>query len=232
MVNKYKLTKIIEGIAPPASAEPWDLSGWIIETSKKKVNKVLLCLTVTGDIVHQAQENNCEMIISHHPLFTVPLDFNRGIDIYCAHTNLDKSLCGTTEALITQLGLSVNSAIEHDFLRFCDFSMTLNELIEKLKKFSANIRYTNPNNVTELSRIAFCGGSGTEFWHDAQEAGAQVLVTGDLKFHTALDSKISIIDIGHFESEVLVLDEIQRLLSSEVEIKKAKENSPIKQINS
>lgn len=232
MVNKYKLTKIIEEIAPPNSAEGWDLSGWLVETPQQEVNKVMLCLTVTEEILQQAKEDECEMIISHHPLFTVPLDFNRGIDIYCAHTNLDKACCGTTESLVKHLGFTVNRKIEHDFLRFCDCSMTLDELLEKLKNISSNIRYTNPNNITKLSRIAFCGGSGTEFWHDAYDAGAQVLVTGDLKFHTAVDSKISIIDIGHFESEVLVLDEIQRLLASEVQIKKSKEKSPIKQINS
>lgn len=170
------------------------------------------------------------MIISHHPLFTVPLEFNRGIDIYCAHTNLDKAACGTTETLIKQLDFTVNRTIEHDFLHFCDLNMPFNELLERLKQVSKNIRFANiPDTV---GRVAFCGGSGADFWHDAQEGGADVLVTGDLKFHTALDSKISIIDIGHFESEISVLAELARLLGNKVEIITAKEKSPIIQINS
>lgn len=232
MVNKYELTEIIERIAPPENAELWDLSGWIIETGRKEATKVMLCLTVTEDIVRQAQESGCDMIISHHPLFEVPLDFNRGIDIYCAHTNLDKAACGTTETLIKVLGFENSKSYGHDFLRFCDFETSFEELLERLKRISKNIRYTCPKVLRTVSRIAFCGGSGTDFWHDAMELGAEVLVTGDLKFHTALDSKISIIDIGHFESEILVLDELAGLLADKVEILKAEESSPIIQIKS
>lgn len=231
MVNKYELTQIIENVAPSASAESWDLSGWLIETPHAKVEKVMLCLTVTEEILLQAQENNCDMIISHHPLFTIPIEFNRGIDIYCAHTNLDKAACGTTETLIKELGFNVNRKIEHDFLRFCELNMPFNELLERLKKVSTNIRYSGSSEKS-IRRAAFCGGSGADFWHDAYLNEADVLITGDLKFHTALDSKISIIDIGHFESEIGILNELARLLSPKVEIIKAKEKSPIKQINS
>ena len=80
MVNKYELTQIIEEIAPPETAESWDLSGWIVETPRTEVSKVMLCLTVTEDILRQAEANGCDMIISHHPLFFVPLDFNCGIE--------------------------------------------------------------------------------------------------------------------------------------------------------
>ena len=232
MVNKYELTKIIEKSAPPESAEPWDLSGWIIETPNQDVKKVMLCLTVTEDILNQAQAQSCDMIISHHPLFTVPINFHRGIDIYCAHTNLDKAPCGTTEALINQLGFPVKRGLEHEFLRFCDCPISFDKLLESLKTISKNIRYTNPKNLTNINRIAFCAGSGTDFRHDALEYGAEVLITGDLKFHTALDSEIAIIDIGHFESEIPVLDELARLLNEKVPVIKAQEKSPIIQINS
>ena len=232
MVNKYELTEKIENFAPLDSAEPWDNSGWLIETPKTEANKILLCLTVTDDIIKQAKENGCDMIISHHPLFCVPICYNCGVDIYCAHTNLDKAPIGTTETLIKELGLTTNKEIEHDFLRFCDVNTTFCEVLAGLKPLSNNIRYTNPQETTQVKRIAFCGGSGTEFWHDACEHGADILITGDLKFHTALDSKIAIIDIGHFESEIIVLEALRQILPSEIEIIKAKEKSPIKQINS
>lgn len=232
MVNKYELTRIIEEIAPAESAEAWDMSGWLIETKKKDVKKALLCLTVTKDIINQAINAGCDIIISHHPLFYIPLDFNQGIDIYCAHTNLDKAICGTTATLIKELGFKNAKSNGHDFLLFCDTNIKFSQLIEKLKPLSKNIRYTNPHNVEDINKIAFCAGSGSEFWHDAKEHGANILITGDLKFHTALDSEISIIDIGHFESEILVLEEMTRLLSKKIEIIKANENSPIKQINS
>jgi len=232
MVNKYEITKIIEEVAPLETAEPWDMSGWLIKTQKLDVKRIMLCLTVTADIIKQAQRENCDMIISHHPLFFVPLDFNVGIDIYCAHTNLDQARCGTTETLIKKLKFNVNRELAHPFLRFCDVNMRFNELIDKLKQISGNIRYCNLQKTEHLKCIAFCAGSGTEFGHDAYVMGAEVLVTGDLKFHRAVESEIAIIDIGHFESEMPVIEELARLLESSVEIKIALENSPIVQINS
>ena len=232
MANKYHLSKLIESIAPLESAESWDMSGWLIETTQTNVDKILLCLTITNEIMQQAKEHSCDMIISHHPLFYVPLYFNCGIDLYCAHTNLDKAFCGTTETLINTLKLPINRDIEHDFLRFCDVELTLNELLNMLKPISNNIRFSNPQNTQTIKRIAFCSGSGSEFWHDAEDQNADVLITGDLKFHTALDSKIPIIDIGHYESETLVLDVLQGILPKDITIIKAKEKSPITQINS
>lgn len=65
-----------------------------------------------------------------------------------------------------------------------------------------------------------------EFINDAKNLGADCLVTGDLKFHTALESPIVLYDVGHFESEVLVLPVFKRLIGSGVEIVKADEHSP------
>lgn len=228
---KSQIIKIIENFAPCAMAEKWDLSGSIIETRQTDINRVMLCLTVTKDVILQAKAKNCEMIISHHPLFLVPLEFNQGVDIYCAHTNLDKAKGGTTDTLIEDLGFILNDDFSHEYLRFSNFKGEINfaQLLEKLKKLSKNIRYTNPNHVDLLGKIAFCAGSGAEFWQDAFTLGAEVLVTGDLKFHTATDSKIAIIDIGHFESEIGVLRRFEELLSDKVETVRTQECSPITQ---
>ena len=50
-----------------------------------------------------------------------------------------------------------------------------------------------------IKSIGFCAGSGSEF---INEVDTDAFVTGDLKFHTALDSKQVVFDIGHFESEI------------------------------
>ena len=70
-------------------------------------------------------------------------------------------------------------------------------------------------------------GSGTEFIQEAFENGADALVTGDLKFHTALDSPIVVFDIGHFESEIMVLDVFEKLINNYVKVVRAKEHSPL-----
>lgn len=222
-MNKNEIIKIIEDFAPPELAEDWDCSGWAVETSKSEINKIMLCLTVTQNIIEQAKEQNCDMIISHHPLFSVPLNWNF-IDIYSAHTNLDRTFGGTTDTLIKNLGFSISETC--DFLRFVNTEISLSDFCTKLSKISPNFRYvTNGKEIQTLHRIAFCAGSGADFIQEAFEKGADALVTGDLKFHTALDSPITLFDIGHFESEILVLDVFEKLLNG-VKTVKASEKSP------
>lgn len=226
-MDKYSIVKKIEDFAPPELAESWDCSGWAVNVkSKDEVFKVMVCLTVTDDIVNQARTQNCDMIISHHPLFFVPLNW-RDINIYSAHTNLDKTGGGTTDTLISTLGLKITDA--SDFLRYSDTNISIEEFLKLLSKVSPNLRYVNNKNISYIKRIAFCAGSGSEFIQEAYENGAYALVTGDLKFHTALESPIAVFDIGHFESEILILDVIKNLLSC-VEIIFAKEKSPFIQI--
>lgn len=55
-------------------------------------------------------------------------------------------------------------------------------------------------------------------------------MTGDLKFHTALDSEIVVYDICHFESEIIALPVLKNLIGDEVEIIYADEKSPFAQI--
>lgn len=222
-MDKYEITGRIEKLAPLKTAEPWDCSGWIVETDKKDIHKIMLALTISDDVVLQAQKYHCDMIISHHPLFTVNTDY-REIDIYCAHTNLDLAKGGTTDTLIKNLSFKTNKI--SGFLRFVEVEISVTELVKKLKTLSPNLRYTNPNEIKTLKRIAFCAGSGSEFIKEAMEHGADALITGDLKFHTALESPIAVFDIGHFESEIGVLNIFENLIGNSAEVIYAKEKSP------
>lgn len=228
-MKKREIVRKIEQFAPLETQEKWDCSGWLVETENQDIEKIMLCLTVTDDIVRQAREQNCDMIISHHPLFTVPLLY-KNIDIYCAHTNLDRAQGGTTDTLIKTLSLDqfivANSG--EGFTRYIDFETSLQDFVERLKTISPHLRYVNNKGVTELKRIAFCAGSGTEFIQEAFENGADALVSGDLKFHTALDSPIVVFDIGHFESEILVLPVFEQIIGNSVKFVYAKETSPFK----
>lgn len=186
----------------------------------------MLALTVTEDIIKQAREKKCDMIISHHPLFFVPLSWC-DIDIYSAHTNMDRTEGGTTDKLINSLGLEKAANIG-DFVRLVslDSEINIQDFIRILKGISPNLRYVNNFNKKTLQKIAFCAGSGSEFIPEAVEYGADGFVTGDLKFHTALESPIIVFDIGHFESEIMILDVFQNILSDGIEVIKAVERSP------
>jgi dinuclear metal center YbgI/SA1388 family protein len=227
-MDKYEIVKRIETLAPLDSAEKWDCSGWLVETNIKNVNKILLALTVTDDIYNQAIENHCDMIVSHHPLFKVPLKY-KDIDIYCAHTNLDLADGGTTDTLIErfrQFGLPVKNLIrDGGFVRYVETDITKDKLCKIIAKISPNFRFTNKG-VSVFKKLGFCAGSGTEFIEEAKDNGADGFVTGDLKFHTALDSSITVFDIGHFESEIQVLEVFKTLIANDVAVVFAKEKSP------
>ena len=231
-MNKHKLTEIIENMAPPDTQEAWDCSGWIVDAENIiEVNKVMLALTITDDVVAQARKKNCDMIISHHPLFYVPLEY-RDIQMYCAHTNLDKAKGGTTDTLIDELRLDVKFFETEEFVRYLELKkeITLDNLLKHVKRLSKNVRYVNNNKKTYIKNVAVCSGSGSEFIKDAEEKGFDAFITGDLKYHTAVDSNIIVIDMGHFESERPVLKTLKNKLQENVEIIYAKEKSPFNNI--
>lgn len=228
-MDKNEITKIIENFAPPEFAEDWDCSGNIVDLAEyTDIKKVMLCLTVTDDIFEQAKKENCDMIISHHPLFFVPMKY-KDINIYCAHTNLDRAKGGTTDTLIADLGMGDGVSVG-DFLRVVDCKISVADFLKKICKISSNVRIVNNENVAEIKKIAFCAGSGSEFIQEAFENGADALVTGDVKFHTAIESPIVLFDIGHFESEILVLKVFENLLKNHVDVIYANEKSPFKTV--
>jgi hypothetical protein len=70
-----------------------------------------------------------------------------------------------------------------------------------------------------VKRVALCGGSGAELMRAAKAAGADVYLTGDIKYHAAheaLAMGLAVIDAGHGETERLVIpvlaEELQRLV--------------------
>ena len=202
-MNKYEIVRKIENFAPPETQESWDCSGWGVNVgvgvnNNIDVNKILFALTVTGKIIEQAREKNCDMIISHHPLFYIPLEW-KDINIYCAHTNLDKAEGGTTDRLIKELGFEKTESYEFVRVVRLNEPVTVEELRQKLLKISPKLRYINNYDKNEIKTIGFCAGSGSEF---ISETDTDAFVTGDLKFHTALDCRQVVFDIGHFESEI------------------------------
>ncbi len=195
-MNKYEIVRKIEEFAPLETQEKWDASGWIVELKNSEVNKIMFALTITDKVFEQAVAQNCDMIISHHPLFFVPLEY-RKFNMYCAHTNLDRAEGGTTDLIIKKLGFK--KSYNDDFVRVVELEqpISVEELKNKLLKISPKLRYVNNYDTKEVQTIGFCAGSGSEFIGQTD-----AFVTGDLKFHTALDAKKVVFDIGHFESEI------------------------------
>lgn len=212
-MNKQTLIVKLEAFAPLDTQEKWDCSGWLVEhSSLNEINKVMFALTVTEKVYEQACNQGCDLIIAHHPLFQVPLKF-KNIQIYCAHTNMDKALGGTTDTILENLGLKADR-IENEFVRIVELTnpVSVLEFANLLRKISPNLRYVNNLDVKEIKTIGFCAGSGSEFL-DCTEVDC--FVTGDLKYHTACEAEKVVFDIGHFESEVLIKEKFSKILGIE-----------------
>lgn len=90
--------------------------------------------------------------------------------------------------------------------------VTLSEYVEQLRGALAApaLRYVGDPSV-RVSKVALCSGSGASLLHDAVRGGADVLVTGDLKYHEARDAQdlgLAVIDAGHFPTEIIMVEEI------------------------
>lgn len=217
-LNKYEIVQRIEKFAPLETQESWDASGWIVKLPNPEVSKVMFALTITDKIFEQALQSGCDMIISHHPLFYVPLKYKK-INMYCAHTNLDRADGGTTDLILEKLGFKKSR--NEDFVRIVELDkpITVEELRKKLLKISPKLRYINNDNIKEVRTIGFCAGSGSEFI-----GKTDAFVTGDVKFHTAVEAKGVVFDIGHFESEIFAPELLKKLAGVEGVI--ADEKSP------
>ncbi len=69
-----------------------------------------------------------------------------------------------------------------------------------------------------ISTLALCGGSGASLLHDAVREGADLFLTGDIKYHDAREAQalgIALIDAGHFATEKLMVEGFSGQLEKE-----------------
>ena len=79
------------------------------------------------------------------------------------------------------------------------------------------VRYSTSDLDRMVQRISVCGGSGTEFIGAAAATGADVYVTGDVKYHGFQDTPggIVLVDVGHGESERPFIEDWAEAIRSE-----------------
>ena len=73
--------------------------------------------------------------------------------------------------------------------------------------------------ASAVKKVALCSGSGASLLREAARCGADVLVTGDVKYHDArdaLDLGIALIDAGHFPSEIIMVDDVAERLGRQL----------------
>lgn len=226
MVNVAEIVSAIEEFAPLNTAAEWDNSGWQINLGNSQTKKILLALNIDNNIVGQAIAQNCDLIISHHPLLFAPLmkiedeciinAIQNNIQVYSAHTNLDVVKGGTTDTLAQKAGF-LGCSCMNDFVRykFLDEKLSLGGFIDDLKRnLKINeIRLINQNNKPEFKSVAFCAGSGASFIQEVKKFNIDLFITADVKYHDSIDAQdLIVIDAGHFESEKFVSEIFRNIL--------------------
>jgi dinuclear metal center YbgI/SA1388 family protein len=110
----------LETLAPLALQEEYDNSGLLTGDPEAEVSRVLVSLDLTPDVINEAVEKKCQMVISHHPFIFRGLKhiiagssefailrqaMVHGIGLYAIHTNLDNSARGLNRFLCERLGI-------------------------------------------------------------------------------------------------------------------------------
>ena len=239
MVKVKDIAKAIESFAPKSLQESYDNSGLQVGDPEKPVSAVLLCLDVTDDVIKEARQRECNMIVSHHPLIFHGLKSLTGADltqklvlkalkediaIYSAHTNLDSVWDGVSHEIARRLAVKdIEVLAPHDSDSRVGLGVVGNisplpkiEFLRKIKdtfKVSA-LRYSAQSPSLVVRRVAVCGGSGASLISAAIKAKADILVTGDVKYHdfTSYGDDIIIADIGHYESEICATEILSRII--------------------
>ena len=244
--------KWVERIAPPQLSEEWDHSGIQIYCGTTTIRRVLVCLDITDAVIGEAKNLKVDMIISHHPFIfdgiysldiTTPMGnkiqelVKSNISVYSAHMTYDKSNTGNTVQMACRLGLSgfplsgKASGEDEDFsvlVAQLKEPTKLNQLVEQVRaalELKANeIRLVNANEEP-IMKIGLCAGSGGDYLQQIIEEQCQVFITGDVKYHLAMEAKasgISLIDPGHFGTEKFFATDFTKqllaIIGSEIEV--------------
>lgn len=252
-MSVQEIIDIIENVAPLCQQESWDNSGLQIGQRDGIVSSALLCTDVTDAVVDEAIAKGCELIISHHPLLFRGLKHIEGVTcaercaikaiknniaIYSSHTSMDSYLHGVSGHMAERLGISDYKILVGEdsglgVIGNLPEPMPLQAFLEQTKKaFSAPVlKYTEGFKRT-ISKVAICGGAGAEFTEEAIRQGADAYLSADFKYHEfqQADGRITLVDIGHFESEQYTKEVFQHLLKdSGIKIIMAEtDKSPIK----
>lgn len=236
MVKSCKeIINLIENKYPLMLAEDYDNVGLLIGDDNMVIKKILVCLDINQAVVDEAIRNDVDMILSHHPLIFSPIKrilsrdplsnliikiIRADICVYALHTNFDNADNGMNDILAESLelininklgkgtgryGILNNSTLFNEFCDFVKRKLNINSL-----KVSGDLN-------SMIRTIAVVGGAGSDFINDALALNCDVIITGDVKHHSALDglnSGINIIDAGHFSTEIIALPYIAKLLTT------------------
>ncbi len=222
-----KLIEIVEVANrkfPFSYSEDWDNSGVQVGNLEREIKNIAFSLDANPSTILFAQQTSSELLITHHPLILQPIKtfissdlsvetlkaaIRYDIDVMSLHTNLDAAPGGLNDYLAQLIGLNHVFVPERAMCaRFgnleCLISLdALNELVKARLSIDQTTLITNDKDCL-VSKVFLASGSGAGYLADAIRLEADVMITGDVKYHAAVDARrcgVSVIDAGHFGME-------------------------------
>lgn len=235
-VKVQQVLEILEQIAPPELACSWDNVGLLVDAGRP-VTSIMTALDITADVVRDAAESGCELIVSHHPVIFDPLRrvtaedvpamlLQNGISAICMHTNLDAAAGGVNEVLAGIFGMQDPEPFAGGCGRVGSIEpITVPQLARKAQQELAarcNAPDAGPavqvkfaDTGKPVQRLAVISGAGGSLFEEALAMGADCLLTGEANHHHACDAKrlgLSLIAAGHYATEFPVTAAVEEKL--------------------
>lgn len=241
MVKVSDILRELEKIGPPCLKLDFDNVGLLAGFSGHDVDRVIVALDITNEVIAEAVKEKAQLIVSHHPLFfsiksVSDLDpagkkimalLTNGISAICMHTNLDAATGGVNDALAEAAGLT-NTALlvpevydengnphSNGRVGYLKAPMELKDYLAFIKnRLKTNgLRYHDAGRPVQ--KVAAIGGSGGSYLKSAVAQGCDTLLTADIKYDVFLEAKeagLNAIDGDHFCTENVVTPVLEKKL--------------------
>jgi GTP cyclohydrolase I len=223
---------LLDTLSPFVLQEKWDNSGLLVGSYEDEIKKIYISIDLDEELVSNIEENS--LIITHHPLIFTGLkkvNYNtyctkllrelirKNISLISMHTNIDKT---HLNKYFTQSILDFEIIKTEEFISYCNVNMNFNDLIKYIS-LKMNLKITKVVKCNDfIKKIAIVTGSGMSL---IDEVKADCFLTGDIKYHDAMEAKargLSLIDVGHYESESCFSTLVKGLLSEYLKKNKLK----------
>ncbi|MEA2100006.1 MAG: Nif3-like dinuclear metal center hexameric protein [Campylobacterota bacterium] len=206
-----QIYKYLNDLSPFELQDSWDNSGLLVGHFDQEITRIALSIDIDEELIDSLDEDT--LLITHHPIIfggikqmnydTYPSNLlhkmiRKNISNIAMHTNFDKT--HLNEFVATEvLGYKI---IEVDgYINYLKVNEDFDTFAKKISKLF-KLPYTKCVKCSDFVNIvALTTGSGCSLIKDVK---ADCFITGDIKYHDAMEARsinLSLIDIGHFESE-------------------------------
>lgn len=234
---------IVEEFAPLGLQEEYDNAGLNVGDYGSVVSGILICVDFTEEVLGEAIDRGCNLIVSHHPLLFHPLRqvvgadhiqrivrgaLLAGISLYAAHTNLDSATGGMSHYLGGKLGLSgmrllspepEGSATGVGVVGRLAEPMPAGDFLLKIKQALGCGCIRHSALVKEkISTVAISTGAGRSYIGKAADAGADLFISSDFRYNDFFvpDGRMIVADVGHFESEYCAIELLYDIITKKI----------------